>query len=93
MNKLTILCGATLISLMLLESGHSEEEKTNNRYNVLMICVDDLRAELGCYGVDTIQTPHINQLAKSALVFNNHFVQVPTCGSSRYALLTGRRPV
>jgi arylsulfatase A-like enzyme len=71
---------------------HSQEEKADNRYNVLFICVDDLRAELGCYGVDEIRTPHIDDLAKSALVFNNHYVQVPTCGASRYALLTGRRP-
>lgn len=64
----------------------------DNRYNVLFICVDDLRAELGCYGIDAIQTPRIDKFAQSALVFNNHYVQVPTCGASRYALLTGRRP-
>ncbi|MEO0414696.1 MAG: iduronate-2-sulfatase, partial [Verrucomicrobiota bacterium] len=30
--------------------------------NVLLICVDDLRPELGCYGVDYIHSPHIDQL-------------------------------
>ncbi len=26
------------------------------------------------------------------MIFKNHFVQVPTCGASRYSLLTGMRP-
>lgn len=86
-------CAAFLfLPAVSLYAQTQETPAANNRYNVLLICVDDLRAELGCYGVDTIQTPHIDKLAKSSVVFNNHYVQVPTCGSSRYALLTGRRP-
>lgn len=60
--------------------------------NVLFIAVDDLRPELGCYGASYAQTSNLDALAKSAVVFKNHFVQVPTCGASRYALLTGRSP-
>ena len=60
--------------------------------NVLLIAVDDLRPELGCYGADHAQTPSIDRLARQSIVFRNHFVQVPTCGASRYALLTGRSP-
>jgi arylsulfatase A-like enzyme len=60
--------------------------------NVLFIAVDDLRPELACYGADYAQTPSIDRLAKQSIVFRNHFVQVPTCGASRYALLTGRSP-
>lgn len=67
--------------------------KQNNRYNVLFIAVDDLRPELGCYGVDYVKTPHIDKLAATGTVFKQHFVAVPTCGSSRYALLTGRSPL
>ncbi len=60
--------------------------------NVLLIAVDDLRPELGCYGAEHAQTPSIDRLAKQSIIFRNHFVQVPTCGASRYALLTGRSP-
>jgi arylsulfatase A-like enzyme len=60
--------------------------------NVLFIAVDDLRTELGCYGVDYAQTPRLDALAGEGVLFTNHFVQVPTCGASRYALLTGRSP-
>ncbi len=60
--------------------------------NVLFIAMDDLRPELGCYGVSYAQSPNLDRLAKQGVLFTNHFVQVPTCGASRYALLTGRSP-
>ena len=58
--------------------------------NVLLICVDDLRPELNCFGVDYIHSPNIDRLAKTGAAFTRHYVQAPTCGSSRAALLTGR---
>ena len=64
----------------------------SQRPNVLFIAVDDLRPELGCYGATYARTPHIDKLAATGVSFTNHFVQVPTCGASRYTLLTGRSP-
>ena len=58
--------------------------------NVLLICVDDLRPELGAFGVDYIRSPQIDRLASQGRIFTHHYVQAPTCGASRYALLTGR---
>ncbi|MGQ9505978.1 MAG: sulfatase [Thermogutta sp.] len=58
--------------------------------NVLLICVDDLRPELHCYGVDYIHSPNIDRLAATGRVFLRNYVQAPTCGASRYTLLTGR---
>ncbi len=63
-----------------------------NRYNVLFIAVDDLRPELGCYGVPYAQSPHLDRLASQGMLFTHHYVQVPTCGASRYSMLTGRSP-
>ncbi|MFP6668016.1 MAG: sulfatase-like hydrolase/transferase, partial [Pirellulales bacterium] len=63
-----------------------------NRYNVLFIAIDDLRPELGCYGVGHAQSPNLDRLASQAALFTRHYVQVPTCGASRFALLTGRSP-
>ena len=57
--------------------------------NVLLLCVDDLRPELKCFGVDYIQSPHIDKLASLGRAFHRHYVQAPTCGASRYTLLTG----
>jgi len=58
--------------------------------NVLLICVDDLRPELACYGNPIIQTPNIDRLASSGYVFNRHYVQAAICGPSRSSLLTGK---
>ncbi len=60
--------------------------------NVLFIAVDDLRPELGCYGATHMRTPNIDRLASQGRMFTNHYVSVPTCGASRYALMTGLRP-
>ena len=60
--------------------------------NVLFIAVDDLRPELGIYGNPVIKSPNIDQLAKEGSFFSRHYVQVPTCGASRYSLMTGLRP-
>jgi len=60
------------------------------RLNVLLICVDDLRPELKCFGKDYIRSPHIDQLAARGRAFHRHYVQAPTCGASRFTLLTGR---
>jgi arylsulfatase A-like enzyme len=62
------------------------------RPNVLLICVDDLRPQLPCYGKTFMKTPHLDRFAESAAVFNRHYVAVPTCGPSRACLLTGRYP-
>ena len=62
------------------------------RPNVLMICVDDLRPQLACYGKDFMKTPNLDRFATGAAVFNRHYVAVPTCGASRACLLTGLRP-
>lgn len=60
------------------------------RPNVLLLCIDDLRPELGCFGKDYIRSPNIDRIAERGRAFHRHYVQAPTCGASRYTLLTGR---
>ncbi len=68
------------------------EKKSGEKPNILFIAIDDLRPELGCYGMDYIKSPNLDKLASSGIVFTNHFVQVPTCGASRFSMLTGMLP-
>ncbi len=75
-----------LFGLCLATSGLAAQAKPN----VLLICVDDLRPELACFGADYIQSPNIDSLAASGRLFTHHYVQAPTCGASRFTLLTGR---
>jgi iduronate 2-sulfatase len=44
---------------------------------------------LKSFGVDYIHSPNIDQLAASGRAFHRHYVQAPTCGASRFAMLTG----
>ena len=65
---------------------------TEKRPNVLFIAIDDLRNDLGALGVAHAMSPHIDAFAATARVFDRHYVQVPTCGASRCALMRGRYP-
>lgn len=82
----------TIALLLMPTSAVGADTPGENRYNVLFIAVDDLRPELGCYGIAEAQSPRLDRFAESAVLFERHYVQVATCGASRYALLTGRSP-
>jgi len=60
--------------------------------NILFIAIDDLRPQLNCYGEKYMHTPHLDQLAAEGRLFKNHYVQVPTCGASRFSMLLGQYP-
>ena len=67
-----------------------QKPQPQQKPNVLLICVDDLRPELNSFGAKYIISPNIDQLAKKGVSFQNHFVNAPSCGPSRYTLLTGQ---
>ena len=78
-----------VLSTILFSSCNSLSDR---KPNVLFIAVDDLRPELSCYGEDYIHSPNIDKLASEGVIFANHYANVPTCGASRFTLLTGLLP-
>ncbi|RXP44539.1 DUF229 domain-containing protein [Lutibacter sp. HS1-25] len=60
--------------------------------NVLILYMDDLRPQLGCYGQTQMQSPNIDKLAKEGVLFKNAYCNVAVCGASRASMLTGIRP-
>ncbi|GEM_PF-670742 len=93
---LVLLVAAMACTLSAIRAGAEERPRTpasaKPRPNVLLICVDDLRGQLGHLGDGVAQTPAIDRFAASAVSFARHYVQVPTCGASRAALMRGRYP-
>lgn len=60
--------------------------------NVLLICVDDLKPLLGCYGDPQAKTPHIDRLASRGTLFQAAYCNQAVCAPSRNSLMTGLRP-
>ena len=84
----------TLIALLsfTLPVMAEPEAIKHERPNILFIMVDDLGKEwISCYGADEIETPHIDALAKSGMLFKNAY-SMPQCTPSRATLLTGKYP-
>lgn len=67
-------------------------QSETQRPNILFIAVDDLRPELGCYGVPEIKTPNIDRLAASGMLFERAYCQQAVCNPSRASIMTGLRP-
>lgn len=62
------------------------------KFNLLLVCVDDLKPALGCYGDKLAQSPNIDRLAARAVQFGAAYCNQAVCAPSRNALLTGLRP-
>jgi arylsulfatase A-like enzyme len=84
------------ILILTLNACNSGKSGNANSPNILFIAVDDLVPHLGCYGNKWMKerngTPQIDRLAERSMVFLNHHVALPICGSSRASLTTGLMP-
>ncbi|MDF1660006.1 MAG: sulfatase [Verrucomicrobiales bacterium] len=64
-----------------------------HRPNILFVLVDDFGArDLGCYGSEVYETPNMDRLAKSGVLFTDAYVAYPRCVPSRFAIMTGKHP-
>lgn len=64
-----------------------------DRPNILFILIDDLGwKDLGCTGSGYYQTPNIDHLAASGMLFSNAYSASPVCSPSRGAILSGKMP-
>lgn len=61
--------------------------------NVVIIHVDDLGwRDLACMGSPVYETPHIDALAESGILFTDAYAASPICSPSRACMLTGSQP-
>lgn len=80
-----IVCLVVVIS-------NAHDHKHHSHPNILMIIVDDLRPQLGCYGADETFSPNIDRIAEEGTLFETAYVQIPVCGASRASMMTGLYP-
>jgi iduronate 2-sulfatase len=83
-----LIGAAGMVAATHLFSSARAEEKPN----VLLIMVDDLKPLLGCYGDETAKTPYIDALALRGALFEHAACQISICGPSRASILSGLRP-
>ena len=78
-------------SLLLGSKVAYSQKNANARPNIIMIVADDMGySDIGCYGSE-IQTPNLDQLAKSGMRFTQFYNQA-VCNISRATFLTGLYP-
>ncbi|WP_018968994.1 arylsulfatase [Rubritalea marina] len=76
-----------LFSSLFLTTLSAEEAKPN----IIYVLADDLGyGDLGCYGQEVIQTPHIDQMAAEGMRFTQHYSGSTVCAPSRSTLLEGK---
>jgi arylsulfatase A len=86
----TNLCLCLAIFLLVLAGPLSAQERPPN---VVIIFADDQGyADVGCFGAEGFETPHLDRLAENGMKFTNFVVAQAVCGASRAALLTGCYP-
>jgi N-sulfoglucosamine sulfohydrolase len=56
--------------------------------NILFILTEDQGAQMGTFGTPGLQTPHMDALAKSGVLFRHAYVAYPVCSPSKAAIYT-----
>jgi arylsulfatase A-like enzyme len=84
---------ATLLVMALLGAGARSMARAadpGKQPNVVLILADDLGwSDLGCYGADLHETPHLDRLAREGMRFTQAYA-MSVCSPTRAMLLTGR---
>ncbi|MDO9634778.1 MAG: sulfatase [Paludibacter sp.] len=83
-----LLISSFSASPFLLQAHQPKKEKPKN---ILLILVDDLKPNLGCYGDKVAISPNIDKLADAGTRFNKAYCNQAVSMASRYNLLTGAR--
>jgi len=68
----------------------SSSEPKQQRPNILFAIADDA-SHMSAYGVQFLNTPNFDRVAKEGVLFTNAFTTNPKCAPSRASILTGKQ--
>ena len=89
-NKLILLLTYLLLTLSGICLGQNSNDGSSPP-NIIIIIPDDMGwHDIGYHG-SVIKTPNLDQLARSGVILNQHYV-MPTCTPTRVSLMTGLYP-
>ena len=75
------------------EKQGAQTERVARSPNFLFIVVDDLGwRDLGCYGSKFYETPSIDRLADSGMLFTDGYASCPVCSPTRASFMSGKYP-
>ena len=71
-------------------ASNAQQKSTEDKPNIIFILTDDQRFDaIGYAGNKYVETPQMDDLAKSGTYFNTAIVTTPICAASRASLFTG----
>ena len=86
-------CGLVVAGLLLLAACRPASDENADRYNVLLIVVDTLRADhLSFYGYPRDTAPALARLAEESVVFESAFTVMSHTLPAHVSLMTGLHP-
>ena len=89
----SIMKHAFAFFLILLAFAARAAEPDRIPPNIVFVLADDLGwADLGCYGSDFHETPHLDRLAAEGIRFTDAYAAAAICSPTRAAILTGKHP-
>ncbi len=90
MRNKKIIFGLGLVASIPVISGNMFSAK---KPNILFILADDLGyTDLSCQGSKYYETPNIDKIALSGMIFTNGYATCPVSSPSRASILTGKFP-
>jgi arylsulfatase A-like enzyme/Tfp pilus assembly protein PilF len=70
-----------------------EERTAIRQLNLVLITIDTLRPDrLGSHGASNVETPNLDRLARSGVLFENAVAQAPLTAPSHASMFTGQNP-
>ena len=81
----------TVAAVPMVATSCSSAPKQGEKPNVIFILMDDAGyGDFGCYGQTRTETPNIDALAQSGILFTDMYTNCPVSAPSRGCLMTGQ---